>query len=129
MVNGPERKTMLDFTLPDLYEPLEEESSASLRRTEAENFARASGVSNPSGVTQSILDQFDQPSQSDIEEARNEGALWKRAIGGGNTWGVGVGRIDIKAGPTIAIPFINPIKTFWNGLKWFDHNAVDPIVG
>ena len=39
MVNGPERKTMLDFTLPDLYEPLAEESSESLRRTEAENIA------------------------------------------------------------------------------------------
>ena len=129
MVNGPERRTILDFTLPELYEPLEEESSASLRRTEAENFARASGVSNPSGVTQSILDQFDQPSQSDIEKARNEGALWKRAITGGNTWGFGVGKIDIKAGPTIAVPFVNPIKSFWNGLKWWDHHAVDPIAG
>ena len=129
MVTGPERKTMLDFTLPELYEPLEEESSESLRRTEAENFARASGASNPSGVTQSILDQFDQPSQSDIEKARNDGALWKKLLTAGNKWGFGVGKIDIKAGPTIAVPFVNPINTFWNGLKWWDQHAVDPLAG
>mgnify|MGYP003627228373 FL=1 len=129
MVNGPERRTILDFTLPDLYEPLAEESSESLRRTEAENFARESGASNPSGVTQSILDQFDQPSQSDIEKARNDGALWKKLLTAGNKWGFGVGKIDIKAGPTIAVPFVNPINTVWNGLKWWDQHAVDPLAG
>ena len=129
MVDGPERRTMLDFTLPDPYQPIEEESGASLRKTEAENFARESGASNASGVTQSILDQFDQPSESDIEKARNEGALWKRAFTGGNSWGVGVGQINIKFGPTIPIPFVNPAKTVWNGLKWWDQHAVDPIAG
>ena len=61
MVNGPERRTLLDFTLDPDELPSLPEPSGSDRANAAQDFARQSGVSPE------ILSQLDQPNRAEIE--------------------------------------------------------------